>query len=237
MGRIQMRKFALFIWLITLTVPAVAEYGDLSPCLRYDRPYHCGGGCCAENRSMCFTRCPNISVLSCEGTECAGYTSWVVIPNSGSDARQFRCNTSTKKCEYRCNPSGSNTYYATNDTDSSSLNCRVCPDNCNCDGTYTVTGKKGYYPERYPKQMQGIGTLYIAACTRCPEYKYLQQQMNGNWLIFPGHGTTDSNAVKKVTECYIPAGKFLSDDTGKYQVTSDCYYKTTSTVIPIYPAN
>ena len=89
-------------------------------------------------------------------------------------------------------------------------------------------------------QMQGIGTLYIAACTRCPEYEYLTQAIGGqgaHWIINTGYGITDSNAVEKVTECYIPAGKLLSDDTGKYQVTSACYYKTTSSVIPIYPAN
>ncbi|MDE5615856.1 MAG: hypothetical protein K2I81_03430 [Alphaproteobacteria bacterium] len=37
-------------------------------------------------------------------------------------------------------------------------------------------------------------------------------------------GTTKNTGAKTITECYIPAGTNVTDSTGIYQYTGDCYY-------------
>ena len=91
-----------------------------------------------------------------------------------------------------------------------------------------MTGKKNYYPERLPMQMQGVGTVYIAVCPSCPSYDYLAPVMGVQppvWIPSSASGETDSSAVESITECYIPQGRLRSDDTGIYEISGgNCGY-------------
>lgn len=75
--------------------------------------------------------------------------------------------------------------------------CETCPTNGTCNGTTTLTCNKGYY-----------GT---STCARCPSSSGV-------------YGTTASTGATSVTSCYIPANTTISDSTGKYVFTNNCYY-------------
>ena len=75
----------------------------------------------------------------------------------------------------------------------------VCKNGC---GTYEYRCAAGYY---------GKPTNDTSGCTKCPS--------SGN---VAGQSVAGSN--KAITSCYIPANTSLSDSTGTYQYTSDCYY-------------
>ena len=62
--------------------------------------------------------------------------------------------------------------------------------------------QQGYYKA-------GTGT---AACSRCP---------SPDGVVY---GTTDSTGSTSKTDCFIPADTDISDTTGTYQFTGDCYY-------------
>lgn len=55
-------------------------------------------------------------------------------------------------------------------------------------------------------------TAGATSCTRCPSSGGV-------------YGTTDSTGSKAITDCYIPAATSISDTSGTYQFTDDCYYK------------
>lgn len=55
-----------------------------------------------------------------------------------------------------------------------------------------------------------------------------------NCTACPEPGTSEMGATE-ITECYIPAGTVMTDTTGTYTYTEDCYYSTSSDIAPIEP--
>ena len=74
----------------------------------------------------------------------------------------------------------------------------VCNNGC---GTYEYRCAAGYY---------GSSTNGSTGCNKCPSSGEVEGQSAA--------GSTE------ITSCYIPKNTTLSDSTGKYQYTSDCYY-------------
>ena len=68
-------------------------------------------------------------------------------------------------------------------------------------GTTCTACAKGYYKA-------STGT---SKCERCPPSGGV-------------YGTTASTASTAKTDCYIPSGTSMSDTTGAYEFTSNCYY-------------
>lgn len=76
--------------------------------------------------------------------------------------------------------------------------CVKCPANtATCSGT-TFTCARGYYKDGNK-------------CTRCPSSDGV-------------YGTTALSGATSITQCYIPSGSQMSDNTGTYTYTSNCYY-------------
>jgi len=103
--------------------------------------------------------------------------------------------TSCSACTtYRC-ASG---YYGT--ATSGTSGCTICPSNATCaggNGSIFVCAK-GYYKD---------GGL----CSRCPTSGGV-------------YGTTAAAGATAVTECYLPANTPITDATGTYIFTGNCYY-------------
>lgn len=78
---------------------------------------------------------------------------------------------------------------------------------CQCDGTCKYTTNYqcavGYY---------GRSTNGTTGCTRCPSSGGV-------------YGTTANAGSTSITSCYIPANTAMTDGTGEYVFTSNCYYK------------
>ena len=221
-----MRKLFLFAITAILIAPnAWAFSTEVGACVNPGWT-HCWNNCCAPTSGQCFTYCGTVIPVACAGLDCAGVSVWTSDPSNSN--REHRCQASTNTCEYRCKTSDGVSRYAQQEGSGSNLRCAQCPDNCNCDGTFTVTGKKNYYPERLPMQMQGVGTVYIAVCPSCPSYDYLAPVMGVQppvWIPSSASGETDSSAVESITECYIPQGRLRSDDTGIYEISGgNCGY-------------
>lgn len=221
-----MRKLFLFVIATILIAPnAWAFSTEVGVCLNPSWT-HCWDNCCAPTSAQCFTYCGGVMPVACAGLDCAGVSVWTSDPSNSN--REHRCQASTNTCEYRCKTSDGVSRYAQQEGSGSNLRCAQCPDNCNCDGTFTVTGKKNYYPERLPMQMQGVGTVYIATCSACPSYDYLAPVTGVQppvWIPSSASGETDSSAVESITECYIPQGRRWRDDTGMYEISGgNCGY-------------
>ena len=222
-----MRKLFLFVIATILIAPnAWAFSTEVGTCVNASWTW-CWGNCCAPTSAQCMTYCSEVIPVACAGLDCAGVSVWTTDPSNSS--REHRCQASTNTCEYRCKTSDGVSRYAQQEGSGSNLRCAQCPDNCNCDGTFTVTGKKNYYPERLPMTMQGVGTVYIATCSACPSYNYLIPVMTGGqqqgWMTGFASGETDSSAVESITECYIPQGRRWRDDTGIYEISGgNCGY-------------
>ena len=203
--------------------------------------------CCAPSWSQCDAFCGGgIGILTpCKDQPCAGQTmTWMDYGDSGLQTMCPEMSESAK-CEYRCKAG----YYRANPGTGAAMRCLECPDNAMCtasDVEGNVSCAKGYYREvessvMHPGQV-GLVTTYM--CTRCPSYNTYTCSNGSCSKTGVGYGRTGSPSVfvthpgaKSITECYIPANVYTDDNTGVFQVTSACYYKTTSTVIPIYPAN
>ena len=76
--------------------------------------------------------------------------------------------------------------------------------NCSC----TITSNyyscaKGYY---------GIAGTTASGCTRCPS-------------LDSASATTPSYGSSATTSCYIPSGIDITDNSGTYTFTTNCYYK------------
>lgn len=88
---------------------------------------------------------------------------------------------------------------ATSSTGTNLVMCRTTG-SCKCE--------KGYYGSPAYNLLNGGCT---GTCTRCPASGGV-------------YGTTASSGATSITECYIPTGTSLSDTTGTYQFTGNCYY-------------
>jgi len=136
--------------------------------------------------------------------------------SSGSTTTEIEVNKTEASCTsfgtvicYK-NKNNNNSYRAKNCTACASgyklatLNITECPQAAA--GQYeTYTGcvrdcQKGYYADPG-----------ITNCIRCP-------------LSDGVYGTTTGTGAVSSAACYIPAGTTLSDSTGTYTYTSDCYY-------------
>lgn len=85
----------------------------------------------------------------------------------------------------------------------------TCPENsqgfldCGCDTVTYNACPKGYYGNR---------DTSVPTCTRCPA-------SGGTY------GTTDAPGARDITECYMPAGTEIKDETGTFSCSDKSYYK------------
>ena len=103
------------------------------------------------------------------------------------------------ECEKCAIPCSSTTSWLTSNGKTGYERRTVCSSGC---GTYEYRCAAGYY---------GKPTNDTSGCTKCPS--------SGN---VAGQSVAGSNSA--ITSCYIPANTSLSDSTGTYQYTSNCYY-------------
>ena len=119
----------------------------------------------------------------------------------------------TSVCGSTCTDGyGSTTYYV----------CEKCTQTCSSTTSWS-TVKTGY--EKRTVCNNGCGTVEY----RCAA-GYYGASTNGSsgCTICPSSGGVAGKSVAgsntEITSCYIPANTPLSDSTGTYQYTSDCYY-------------
>ena len=177
---------------------------------------------CANNAAWAAT-------TPCDKLPCAGKTLWTNLTDTYFGVgTQWRCNTSTNKCEYRCR---AGYYNAATDAPRHTY-CQRCPSNvidsaCNaatqygnicCDTGYYLGKSRGVRPKDPDSSaVQLPQYYYIYTCTRCPD-------INGVY------GTTPSNVCPAILgdsgttidTCYIPSGVDIDDNTGTYEFTGDC---------------
>lgn len=85
----------------------------------------------------------------------------------------------------------------------------TCPESslgfldCSCDIITYNACPKGYYGKRDSS---------VPTCTRCPA-------SGGTY------GTTDAPGARDITECYMPAGTEIKDETGTFSCSDKSYYK------------
>ena len=232
-------------WALTTTVPKCPS--GYSWCGGYyANPGNNDKGCCIPNSQLCTdTSCGGDIggiLVPCKGQPCEGQLMTWMEYVTGMLTRCPEASESAK-CEYMCKTG----YYRANPGKGAAMMCLECPDHAMClesDVEGNVSCAKGYYREvestvMHPGQV-GMVTTYM--CTRCPSYNTYTCSNGSCSKTGVGYGTTGSSLVfypnaKSITECYIPANVYTDDNTGVFQVTSACFYKTTSSVIPIYPAN
>jgi len=74
---------------------------------------------------------------------------------------------------------------------------------CNTGWQYSYRCARGYYGNPTASDTKN--------CVRCPTLSGAQ-------------GTTPGGGATVIRDCYIPSGIELSDTTGKYEFSDDCYY-------------
>lgn len=77
---------------------------------------------------------------------------------------------------------------------------------CECTQSTKYRCDAGYYGTASYSQLTGY-----RGCTRCPSSGGV-------------YGTSTAGNGTEITSCYIPTTSTLTDDTGSYQYTSNCYY-------------
>ena len=187
------------------------------------------GGTCVNNSCTSYGECINQTIeYRCAsgycGTSTDGQTGCVKTTMSASGCRVM------DKFEFEC-PDGVENCMCTNtypkicsvldifDTLPSWATNYICGYNV---WTTTATG--------YEKQT--IATFENGSCTaattsyRCAN-GYYGTSTNGTsgCTQCPSPGTSTAATNTSITQCYISAGKELSDVTGKYAYTQNCYYK------------
>lgn len=185
-----------------LTVAAICAacanaYGLGLQC--YLAPSECTG---ATADSSCTNICTSsVCPRGTSATLPTGYTGKVTIAviTQCNGASSYSCScgmstTSSLSCATGYYGTPSYTYY----NGDAFGGCVKCPANtATCSGT-TFTCAKGYYKNGF-------------SCTRCPSSGGV-------------YGTTASTGATSITQCYIPSGTSMSDGTGTYTYTSNCYY-------------
>ncbi|MDO5012603.1 MAG: hypothetical protein Q4E56_03780 [Pseudomonadota bacterium] len=74
---------------------------------------------------------------------------------------------------------------------------------CNQEWQYYYRCARGYYGNPTASNQN--------VCVRCPKFDDVQ-------------GTTPGAGATVIGDCYLPSGSKLSDTTGKYEFSEDCYY-------------
>ena len=176
-----------------------------------------------------YNSCVKAATTPCANLACAGKTVWTNLTDTYYGVgTQYRCNTSTNKCEYRCR---AGYYNAATDAPRHTY-CQRCPSNvidgsCNaatqygnicCDTGYYLGKSRGVRPKDPDSSaVQLTQYYYIYTCTRCPEINgvYGTTPSNSCPAILGNSGTT-------IDTCYIPSGVDIDDNTGTYEFTGDC---------------
>lgn len=161
---------------------------------------------------------PAYAVPYCSsGTECGTYT-WNASKNAFSCGYgTCECGSKTYNCYMPCDSESScNTLvYDWESICSAGDDCGVemsgylsCEDDlasgmCNQEWQYSYRCARGYYGNPTASDTKN--------CVRCPSLSGAQ-------------GTTPGGGATVIRDCYIPSGIELSDTTGKYEFSDDCYY-------------
>lgn len=119
------------------------------------------------------------------------------------DPSIVQCTPTGTSCSLCTSYSCDSGYYGT--ATSASAGCTVCPSNATCTGgnDSTFLCDKGYYKSS-------------TSCSRCPS----ETNYDGTRI----YGTTTDTGAISMTDCYMPKNTPITDWTGTYEFTSDCYY-------------
>lgn len=74
---------------------------------------------------------------------------------------------------------------------------------CETEWQYSYRCARGYYGNPTASNPK--------VCVRCPTFDTIQ-------------GTTPDAGATQIGDCYLPSGSKLSDPTGQYEFSEDCYY-------------
>ena len=168
----------------------------------------------------------------CQDTICEGFDTYQSYSSTSSNHNVVRCNKTTNKCEYACDEG----YYDAEVplVGVANKTCRPCPTGGDCPGG-------GAQPDiccdsgRYLSSLYSSLTGYTKSCKLCPtlgtnEVPAITKRPTGSTTLL-WCGATD------ITQCWIPANTDIEDAAGTYRFASDCQYKTTTSVTPVYPTN
>ena len=217
---------------------------------------------CANNAAWGST----VVTKYCPNLPCAGKTGWTNFTDTYYGVgTQYRCNTSTNKCEYRCRANYYNASYAQDAIDLTDggqtiglIVCKACPTHdgimsCSNTGGGAVCCNGGYYRNvtettcTIPTASAGVSLspkCYTANCIKCPTLGLNEVEAESMLLCYPT--LSEGSDIEK---CYIPKDTDITDSTGTYifegDITDECYWDPdvqTGTIGPgggtiITPAN
>ena len=161
---------------------------------------------------------PAYAVPYCpEGSEC---NEFVWNPSKAAFACGYgtcKCGTKTYNCYMPCDGVGNcNTWVydwesicsAGDDCGTEMAGFFSCEDDlasgkCNTEWQYSYRCARGYYGKPTASNPK--------VCVRCPTFDTIQ-------------GTTPDAGATQIGDCYLPSGSKLSDTTGQYEFSEECYY-------------
>lgn len=221
----NMKKKYLFV--LTLTLMIIDKTGPLmaasttkctiTTCSAVNKTYGSMTNCKTMN---------NVCVLHPEDTT---PETLLVSPSCGECNAGYKltCETLTGLSSYGSNETGG-PFYCNADTGITECRCECagCTD-CDTIEWANITGRAGY-------QIRTVATCNCSTCTKKTEYRcaagYYGSTSNGvsGCTKCTALGTTAANSSagsSLQTSCYIPSRTNISDTSGVYQFTSNCYYK------------
>lgn len=152
---------------------------------------------------------------------CPYTTSWYTGTNTNN--RQAKCvqGSTTKYCIYRCKSGYYATSFANMVVQGDGMvqmvgSCAACPTNGTCAAGVEPPVCKANYYRTSTTSGSGFSQTTTYKCPACPTYATVSGNVQGS----------SSSGSTSITQCYIPQGKENDDDTGVYEYTDDCYYKS-----------
>lgn len=134
--------------------------------------------------------------------KCAsGYTGTPTYPYVNGRDQFTGCSI---PCDGTCDNCESTDWIQNSNGGESRTNATCNTSTCKCSKRIETRCSTGYYGS-------GMSIVGSTPCTKCPSSGGIA-------------GSSIAGSNKKITDCYIPANTSMTDGTGTYTYTSNCYY-------------
>lgn len=158
----------------------------------------------------CFTTAEANLIKTCKSTPCPGTNAkGYKIAYVGSLSSSSWCGTSSKNLK---NCYCSDRYYQTG-TNSSGIVCSICTCGYKCVSGNKTQCSAGTY-----------SSSGATSCTTCPSGSYCRAATCTPSKCPSNPPATSSSGAGNISSCYFPKDTELSDLTGTYLFTSNCFY-------------
>lgn len=148
----------------------------------------------------------------CKGTNASGYMRAYV----GSSFSSGWCSPLNSQTVANC--SCASGYYKTGFSSSTGeTSCTVCPCGEYCTGGSRYDCPAGTY-------RASTGGVFSSSCTICSAGYYCVSGSCSQTKCPTNPPATSSSGVASIRSCYIPSNTSVSDSTGDYLFTSNCFY-------------